>query len=284
MTLPIASFQQKLLDPLMQMFTDMYQSIIKMVPNLMLGIVTILIGYFAASTIRKILSKFLEKVRFDGLLERAGISSVLNKTGFSGSPSKLLSKLIFWIILLFIFKSAANHLGMQDITKVIDGVMAFLPKLFVASIILLAGFMVADLVQNAAFRALDSMGLDYAKMLASLLFGFIFVLVLTVALSQLGIETELLNASVKILLGSLALGLAICLGLGLKGLANQVVSGVYARDIYSVGTKIQYEGEEMTVAGVGPVTTKLTREEGEFMIVPNHFLVSTMIKGKSTEE
>ena len=212
------------------------------------------------------------------------MASLLKKLGLNGSPSAIISKAVFWIIVLFIFKNAAGKLGIEDISNIIDSIMAFLPKVMVAGIIMLVGFMVADLVQNAVQRALDNLGLDYAKALANILFGFIFIIVLTVALSQLGIETELLNASVKIILAALGLGLAICLGLGLKGLANQIISGVYARDIYQVGTEIEYDNEPAKVAGVGPVTTKLQRQDGGFIMVPNHELVSKSVRGKSADQ
>ena len=280
----LPSWTDKLLNPLQEIFQDMYQGIIDALPNLFLAITILLVGYFIATTMRKFIAKFLTGIKFDDILEKAGVASLLKKLGLNGSPSAIISKAVFWIIVLFIFKNAAGKLGIEDISNIIDSIMAFLPKVMVAGIIMLVGFMVADLVQNAVQRALDNLGLDYAKALANILFGFIFIIVLTVALSQLGIETELLNASVKIILAALGLGLAICLGLGLKGLANQIISGVYARDIYQVGTEIEYDNEPAKVAGVGPVTTKLQRQDGGFIMVPNHELVSKSVRGKSADQ
>jgi len=67
-------------------------------------------------------------------------------------------------------------------------------------------------------------------------------------------------------------------------LANQIISGVYARDIYQVGTEIEYDNEPAKVAGVGPVTTKLQRQDGGFIMVPNHELVSKSVRGKSADQ
>jgi len=247
------------------------------------GIVIFIVSYFIASTLRKMIDATLSRVKFDDILERAGVARVLKKIGMKSSPSLLLAKAVFWIVLLFIVKNAAARVGVQDVTLLIDSVIAFLPKVVTSAIIMLVGFMVADVVQNAVKNALEAVGLDYAKSLANILLGFIFVLVLTVALSQLGIETVLLNASVKIILGALGLAAAISLGLGLKGLAKGVVSGVYARDIYKVGTEIEIEGELAKVAGVGPVTTKLQRKDGGFIMVPNEELITKVVKGQSSD-
>lgn len=278
-TLADASF----LDKLTGTFQDMFINLIEGLDDIFLGIVILIFGWFIASILRKIIVKTLEGIKFNDLLDKVGIGSVLAKVGFKGGACEVLGKVLFWIIMLFIIKNAADKMGIEDISNIIISLIAFLPKVMIATIIMLVGFMVADIIRNAVFAALDNVGLDYAKALAGIIFGFVFVIVLTVALSQLGIEIELLKDSVKIILLSLGLGLAICLGLGLKGMANQIVSGVYARDIYKVGTTIEYEGEEAKVAGVGPVTTKLIRQDGGFIMIPNNQLTSCVVRGKSAE-
>jgi len=271
------------LDKLIGTFMDMFDSIITGLPNIVIGLIILLVGFIVASIFKIVVSKFLGGIKFDEFLDKVGIGAVFSKIGVKDGVSKLLAKIIFWVIMLFIFKNAANQMGIEDISNIIDKIVAFLPKVLIATIIMLVGFMVADMVQNVVHKTLEGLGLDYAKVLANILFGFIFVIVLTVALSQLEIETELLNASVKIVLASLGLGLAICLGLGLKRMAGQIVSGVYARDIYQVGTTIIFEGEEAKVAGVGPVTTKLLTKDGGFIMVPNDDLLGSTNRGHSAE-
>ncbi len=274
---------QSFLDKLIGTFETMLDGIINGLPDIATGLIILIVGFFVATLVKKFVTKFLEGIKFNELLDKVGVGAVFHKIGVKGGVSQLLAKILFWVILLFIFKSAAKEMGIEDVSSIIDKIFAFLPKVLIATIIMLVGFMVADMVQNVVHTGLDNLGLDYAKALANILFGFIFILVLTVALSQLEIETELLNASVKIVLASLGLGLAICLGLGLKRMANQIVSGVYARDIYKVGTTIIFEGEETKVAGVGPVTTKLQTKDGGFIMVPNDDLLGTTTRGRSAE-
>ncbi len=272
-----------ILEPIVNTFTGMWEGIVNSLPNVIGGAAILIVGVFVAKFLRQLVGKTLEQLQFDSLLEKAGIAAIFGRLGLKGSPTEIIAKGIFWIVILFVVKNTADSLGVEDITALIDRIMAFLPKVMTAGIIMLVGFMVADLIQSAVRTALEAVGLEYAKTLANILFGFVFVLVLTVALSQLEIETELLNASVKIILGGVAAALAICMGLGLKRLANSIVSGVYARDLYVVGTEIEYHGENVKVAGVGPVTTKLQRLDGGFIIVPNEDLINQAIRGRSAE-
>ncbi len=281
-TITLANFES-FLSKLMVTFGDMLDDIISGIPDIASGLVVVIVGFIVAVILKKFVGKFLKGIKFDGVMDKVGIGSVLQKIGVKDGISQLIAKILFWVVMLFIFKSAAKLMGVEDISNIIEQIFTFLPKVLIATIIMLVGFMVADMVQGVVYRALDNLGLDYAKALANILFGFVFILVLTVALSQLEIETELLNASVKIILASLGLGLAICLGLGLKRMATQIVSGVYARDVYKVGTIIIFEGEEARVSGVGPVTTKLMTKDGGFIMVPNDDLLGTTTRGRSAE-
>lgn len=283
MNTSILANNQSFLDKLIGTFEKMFDSIISGLPNIAMGLIILIVGFIVATILRKVAEKFLQGIKFDEFLDKVGIGAVSHKIGIKGGVSKLLAKILFWVILLFIFKSAADQMGIVDISNIINKIVSFLPKVLIATIIMLVGFMVADMLQSVVHKTLDNLGLEYAKAVAGILFGFIFILVLTVALSQLEIETELLNASVKIILAAFGLGLAICLGLGLKRMAGQIVSGVYARDIYKVGTTIIFEGEEAKVAGVGPVTTKLITKDGGFIMVPNDDLLGTTTRGRSAE-
>ena len=276
-----ASFFNYILEKLRTAFLEMADGAINALPNLVIAIVLLFVGFVAAKVIRGVLSITFKRINLDEIFEKIGLAEIFSKIGLKAGPSAAIPKLIYWLIILVFVKSAADAAGIAPISALLDQIMAFLPKVLTASIILLVGFIVADLIQNAAFSSLDSIGLEYAGSLSRILFGFIFIFVLTVAFAQLGIETELLNASVKIFLGGLALALALALGLGLKGLAGHIVAGVYAKDLYQIGTEIHYDEKPAKVTGVGPITTKLTREDGSFLVIPNSIMVNEIMRGRT---
>ena len=273
------SFLDEIRDALLEMKDDFAQFI----PNLLLALVLLFLGFVIAKLIAKSVSTGFAKLGLDSLLEKAGVTGVLQRAGIKAAPGAFLAKLLFWLAMLFVIKMAATRAQIDDISNIIIAIIAFMPNAITAALIMLVGFIVADIIKNAVFSSLDAAGLEYARTLSKVVFGFIFILVLTVALAKINIQTELLNATVKIILAALGLALALSMGLGLKGMARNIVSGVYSRDIYKVGTEIEYEGETMTVAGVGPVTTKLKRSDGGFVMVPNEKLISEPIRGRSVE-
>lgn len=266
-----------------QALLEMKNDFATFIPNLMLALVLLFLGYAAAKLVSKLVTTSFDKLGLNNLLEKAGVTGVLERAGIKAAPGAFIGKLLFWLTMLFAIKLAASRAQIEDISNIIVAIINFMPNAITAALIMLIGFIVADVIKNTVHSALESAGLDYANTLSKIVFGFIFVLVLTVALAKINIQTELLNATVKIILASLGLALAIALGLGLKEMARSVVSGVYSRDIYKVGTEVEFEGEMMTVAGVGPITTKLTRRDGGFVIVPNEKLITEPVRGKSVD-
>ncbi|MBK1830177.1 mechanosensitive ion channel [Verrucomicrobiaceae bacterium R5-34] len=271
-------------------FSKIREALIKMsenfaefIPQLLLAVVLLFLGFMVAKMLSKVVCTLFARLGIDSLLEKSGVTGVLNRAGIKSAPGAFVGKLLFWIAMLFVVKMAAQEASIKDISDIVLSIIAFMPNAITAALIMLVGFVVADMIKTAVFGSLSAAGLSYAGTLAKVIFGFIFILVLTVALAQLNIQTELLNATVMIVLGALGLALALCMGLGLKDMARSIVSGVYSRDIYQVGTQIEYEGELMKVAGVGPVTTKLTRPDGGFVIVPNEKLITEPVRGRAAE-
>lgn len=275
-------------------FTDFFskirEALVKMaenfaefIPQLLLALVLLFLGFVFSKLVAKAVRTLFSRLGVDGLLEKSGVTGVLQRAGIKAAPGAFVGRLLFWIAMLYVVKIAAQEASIKDISDIVLSIIAFMPNAITAALIMLVGFVVADIIKNAVFNQLSAAGLGYARTLSKVIFGFIFILVLTVALAKINIQTELLNATVMILLGALGLALALCLGLGLKGMTRSIVSGIYSRDVYKVGTEIEFEGEHMKVAGVGPVTTKLTRADGGFVIVPNERLISEPVRGRSAE-
>ena len=83
----------------------------------------------------------------------------------------------------------------------------------------MAGFVIGDLVRGFVTNGATRVGLDYARALANLVYAFILVLVLTIAISTLGVDTTLIRHTVEILLLGGAIATALALGLGMRPLA-----------------------------------------------------------------
>ena len=101
-----------------QPFEDAFGKLLGFIPNLLGGIVILVIGYFVAKVLGKLVGKLLGKVGFDQWMERAGVSGVLQRSGTGLTASAMLGKVVFWFVFLISFTMFASALGVPEISDV----------------------------------------------------------------------------------------------------------------------------------------------------------------------
>ncbi len=269
-----------ILDKFLETFTSMGDAAAAKTPYILIGLAIFVIGLIIAKIIRKTVKTVTGRIGLDSISEKVGIADLLSKIGIRKPLSIFLSSLLYYVLILFFIRMSAEFMGVSDLSKFIDNVIAFIPRLMVAFLILMAGLLAADLVRKMIEQNLDKIGLEYGSIIGKFAYGLLAVMILTVVLGQIGIETNLLNATVKIFLGAGSLAVALALGLGLRPIAKNVVSGVYARDTFPPGSVLQIGETEAVVVEVGPVSTRLETDDGDFFTIPNCNMVNQLLRGR----
>jgi hypothetical protein len=62
-------------------FQGLWAGVISFIPNLIIAIVIVLIGWGIASILQKVVKKFFDTVKFDEALEKAGLGNVVRRAG-----------------------------------------------------------------------------------------------------------------------------------------------------------------------------------------------------------
>ncbi len=184
-----------------------WADIILFVPKLFTCIVILVIGYFVAKLICKLFNKVLQKVGFDRLVERGGVKRALSRTNWEASD--ILSKLLFYFIMLFALQMAFGVFGPNPISVLLTGIIAYLPNIFVAGIIILVVAAVATGVKQIIQAAIG--GLPYGRMVAITAAVAIWTVGAFAALNQLGIAPAIVNglfyALLAVFVGSAIVGI-----------------------------------------------------------------------------
>ncbi|MDJ0358532.1 hypothetical protein [Paenarthrobacter sp. PH39-S1] len=115
--------------------------VITFVPKLIFFFIILIIGWIIAKLIEKALSKVLQKVGFDKAVERGGIKKALEKSKFDASS--IVGKIVYYFILLFVLELAFGVFGPNPISTLLTGIIAYLPLVFVAIIIIVITFAIA---------------------------------------------------------------------------------------------------------------------------------------------
>ena len=179
-----------------------WETVLVFVPKLLGFLLILVIGYFVAKAISRVLNSLLERVGFDRLVERGGLKQALSRSRFDASD--ILAKIVFWAIFLFVLQLAFGVFGPNPISDLIQGVIAFLPRVFVAILILVIAAALAKAVSELAGAALGTV--PGGQMMAKGAGVAILVIGVFAALNQLRIAPEIVNglfyALLAIIVGS----------------------------------------------------------------------------------
>ena len=164
---------------------DGLANVIDFLPKLLLFIIILVVGLIVAKLIAKGLDKLLERVGFDRLVERGGVKKALDRSKFDASD--IISKIVYYTLVLFVLQFAFGVFGPNPVSDLLEGIIAFLPRVIVAIIIII----VAAAIAAGAKTLIQGMlgGLSYGKVIANIASIFILFLGITAALNQVDIAT-----------------------------------------------------------------------------------------------
>lgn len=191
-------------------FERAFQDGIALLPKIGYFLLILIVGLFLAKAVQKILTKVLQKVGFDSLVERGGVKQALSKSKYDAAA--ILARIVYYFIFLFVLSAAFDVFGDNPISDFLQQIIFFLPKLFVAILIVIIAAAVAAAVKEIVSNALG--GLSYGAMLANGVSLFIVAIGAFAALDQLEIAPLITTGIFYALLALVILPLIIAFGVG----------------------------------------------------------------------
>jgi hypothetical protein len=203
------------------------------IPKFIGFLVILFIGYMVAKAVAKIVDKVLERVGFDRAVERGGIKKALENSNYDASS--LVGKVVFYTVFLLALQMAFGVFGTNPVSDLLTSVVAYLPKVFAAILIVVVASAIAAGVKEIVEASLG--GLSYGRGLALTASATIVTIGLFAALSQLEIATPIVNglfyAALAIIVGSAVIAIG---GGGITPMRGQWEKAL---------SKIEQEGPQM---------------------------------------
>jgi hypothetical protein len=145
-----------LLDPV----TALFNKVFTFLPNIISGAAILLIGWFIARIVQRVIQSLLASAGLDRLSEKWGLSASLGRQKLSG----VLGTVVYFIILLPVVVSALSALQLEAITKpasdMLAKIMAAMPGVLGAAIVLLLAVVIGKIVSGIASNALAGAGFN----------------------------------------------------------------------------------------------------------------------------
>lgn len=229
------------------MITKLLEQFIATIPKLVGAIAILIIGFIIAKVVSKIVLKVLDAIKIDKVADKLHEIEIVDKSNVKIVPSKIFSKLTYYVLVFIFLIASADFLGMEVVSELISSIISYLPKVLSAAIVLAIGIFIADIIKQGVRTACKSINMPAGDIVSSIVFYFILINVLMMAMNQAEINTEFLKANLSLILGGIIFAFGLGYGIASKDMMANILGGLYSKNKFEVGNEIQVNGIKGTI-------------------------------------
>lgn len=259
-------------EKLLESFGALVSSMIAAAPKVLVGILLLIAGLALAKLVEVVLRIILVRVRFDSLIEKAGVDKALQRIGLRQQLNVFLPRLVYFMVIIVIAKTATDALGLVAVSNAIGAFFEYLPNIIAALLLLILGSTVGQFAGQMVTQSAESSGLDFAGPLGRLVSGLIMFVVAMMAIGQLKIDTEMVRIVTSFILGGAAIAFGLSFGLGTRDVIRNIVAGFYVRKYLEVGKNLEVAGQHGVLRAITATHTILTSDNQQISVSNSTFL------------
>lgn len=206
----------------------MLQQILNAVPLIFTAAAILIVSYFIGRFIADLVTSILTSIGFNNIFSIIGLPTISRPASSAGTtaprmpartPSEIAGLVALVGIMLFATVAAVNILNIPALTTLVTGILIILGRILAGLIIFAIGLFFA----NLAFSVITSSGSGQARILGQVARISIVTLVSAMALQQIGVAPDIVNLAFGLLLGAIAVAIALAFGLGGRDIARSQV-------------------------------------------------------------
>ncbi|GLV55596.1 hypothetical protein KDH_24400 [Dictyobacter sp. S3.2.2.5] len=197
--------------------------ILSFIPRLLGFIIILVVGLIIASLVAKAVTFLLRKIGFDRLSDRIGLRRFEQNLNVNMDAAGVLGRIVYWFILLIFLVPAADALGVPAVSNVLNSIVAFIPNVFVAILVLFLGALLAVFVSDIVRGATGAAHVGNPNVFAGIARYAIIGFSVLIALEQLNIAPALLNELFGAIVAGAALAFGLAFGLGGRDAAKRML-------------------------------------------------------------
>jgi small-conductance mechanosensitive channel len=219
-------------DTVLLSLNQAFGAVARFLPNLIAGIIIILIGIILASIVKRIILELFRAIKVEDFLHKYGVP---DRRDFSWS--NLIAEVIRWFIIIIFLLPAADVWGLRQISTLLTEILLYIPNVFIAAIIVLVGLVLSRLAYDLVYASTSDLMGDSANIIAAVVRWAIIVFVTLAALTQLGVAADLIRILFTGLVAMIALAGGLAFGLGGQDTARSLLDSIRNNITRSTGTR-----------------------------------------------
>jgi len=205
----------------------LWYGFINFVPGLLLAIILFVIGLAVGSIVGKAIAQVISAIKIDKLFESAGAEELFTRMGIKLDIGKFFGIIVKWFIVIVFLMASLQIVGLTQVNDFLrSAVLFYLPKVIIASIVLIISTIIADAIQKVVVASAKAANITSANMLGSVAKYAIWIFAIIIALSELGIATYFMQVLFMGIIVMLAIAGGLAFGLGGKEAASRAIEKI----------------------------------------------------------
>ena len=209
----IAALNALALDAITGPASNMLNLILGAIPAIFAAAVVVIIAYMVGKIVAGLITDLLTGMGFNAVLNWIGIGRE-PKEG-ERTPSEIAGYLVLVTIMLFSVFEASSLLGFRALAEVMKELTVLGGHILLGLVIFGLGLYLA----NLASKTIQTSGNPQAGLLAGLARMAIILLSGSIAIRYMGLANEIINLAFGLILGALAVAVALAFGIGGRDIA-----------------------------------------------------------------
>ena len=205
------------------MFLDLKDNFQEEFFGVIIMIVVIIAGLFVSWIVKWFLSRALKLFRFDVWAEDIGVVRFLEKGDVTTPPSLILSKTIYWILIIFFLSFGLNVAGISQFSEYASRISAALPSIIVSLVIVIVGIIFSNFIGRVIYLASENARITYGDFIAKGVRILLIAITFGIVFEYMGLGNTIVTISFLIVFGGIVLTLSLALGVGLSNVVGDLI-------------------------------------------------------------
>jgi len=226
----------------------------------------LIIGAIVSKVVQKVILKILKSINIDKFGDKLKDIDMFASLDFL--ISEVLAKLVYWVIFFVFIIAATSILQIDALSQTMVDLIGYLPKVLSAIVIFLVGVFIANVIKEFITNTALAMNIGIGRIIGVIVFYFLVVMFIIVALNQAGIDTRILNENIQLILGAVLLAGALGYGLSSRDLMSNMLGSYYIKDKFSAGQKIKFSNYEGIIISKTNTSITIKKDNGNKVVIP----------------
>jgi hypothetical protein len=218
---------RRVTDQLSDSAVEFWQTVGDYMPKLFGALVLLILGLVVAKLAQAVVEQVLKLIQVDKFTKNKQVAGVLKTAELTIDLVSIIGRIVFWAVIIIFALTIADVLELTAMRDVIREILAYLPNVLAAIIVLTVTVAGARLVQDVVRASLVRMQVDFARNVSAVAFYVLVVFGTLMALDQLGFDTTVLTANITVIVAGFVAALALAFGLGGRDVATKVINEAY---------------------------------------------------------